>query len=162
MPPVLAPAAPPPVRPTVWAEPEDAAYARWQADLERRMAQHDQAVRVLAGDLAARTRWRVEATKGGAADAVDRPPDLLCRRGDRVPLCLEVELPETLVRRATLARLRRLSGPRAYDTRVVLLAPAAQHRLRIAEGRRLLARAGLRLGVAAISVEGPTITGADW
>ncbi|MBJ7457186.1 MAG: hypothetical protein JHC74_14110, partial [Thermoleophilia bacterium] len=38
--------------------------------------------------------------------AAGQPPDVLCERGgDARPICFEVELPETLVRRTTVMRL---------------------------------------------------------
>jgi hypothetical protein len=83
------------------------------------------------------------------------------RGGHSPPLCFEVELPETLVRRATLQRLRALVD-RATEPRVVLVAEASQHERAIAEAERMLRRAGLPLTVAAIAPREETITGADW
>ncbi|HJZ61272.1 MAG TPA: hypothetical protein VKD47_03845 [Miltoncostaeaceae bacterium] len=90
-----------------------------------------------------------------------RPPDVLARRGDAPPLALEVELPETLVRRETVNRLARLSEVEAMDARVVLIAPD-RHMERIREACRLLRRAGLEIPVAALAPESRVITGADW
>jgi hypothetical protein len=141
-------------------------YGLWLADFSRRLALHDASVLALARDVAARTRWLVEACGGAEfpepAPAAGAPPDVLCRREGRPPLCLEVELPETLVRRQTVARLRALTELLAFDTRVVLVAPTAEHGRAIDVGERLLRRARLRLGVAAIAPDEDMITGADW
>lgn len=94
--------------------------------------------------------------------AAGLPPDVLCERGsDTRPIVFEVELPETLVRRATVTRLSALvtSG---MEPRIVLVGAPDLHERQIAETRRLLRRAGLPLEVAAIAPEEETITGADW
>lgn len=95
--------------------------------------------------------------------AAGRPPDVLCDRGaeDR-SLCFEVELPETLVRRETVNRLRRLALNPALEPRLVLVGASGAHARQIAEARRMLRRAGLPLAVAAIAPDEETITGADW
>lgn len=94
--------------------------------------------------------------------AAGQPPDVLCERGgDARPICFEVELPETLVRRSTVHRLRALALA-GTEARVVLVGTASAHERQIAEARRLLRRAGLPLEVAAIAPDEETITGADW
>ena len=142
-------------------------YDLWLADFSRRLALHDASVAALARDISLRTRWVVQAI--GTPDfeapppALGSPPDVLCMRGDgRAPLCLEVELPETLVRRQTVNRLRMLTQRLAFDTRLVLVAPAREHGRRIDEGERLLSRARLNVPVAAIAADEDAITGADW
>ena len=65
------------------------------------------------------------------------PPDVLCERGTTRPLCFEVELPETLVRRSTVARLRALSAT-GLEPRVVLVAAPDQHERSIGAARRML------------------------
>lgn len=141
-------------------------YALWLADFNKRLALHDAAVQALADDLASRTPWSVRAAGARGFSwpeaAAGIPPDVICQRDERSPLCLEVELPETLVRRGTVRRLRELSARLGYDTRIVLIARAAEHERRIAEATRLLDRVGLRLPVAAIAADEDTITGADW
>lgn len=52
-----------------------------------------------------------------------------------------------------------LSG---LEPRVVLVGASSAHERQISEARRMLARAGLPLEVAAIAPEEDTITGADW
>jgi hypothetical protein len=95
-------------------------------------------------------------------DTAGQPPDVHCERGSTTrPICFEVELPETLVRRATVDRLRALDVL-GIEPRVVLVATPAQHERSISEARRMLARAGLVLEVAAIDPREATITGADW
>jgi len=128
------------------------------------MALHDIGVAALAEDLRSRTTWRVAAGAPGfppPESRAGRPPDVLARRGDAPPLALEVELPETLVRRETVNRLARLSEVEAMDARVVLIAPD-RHMERIREACRLLRRAGLEIPVAALAPESRVITGADW
>lgn len=94
--------------------------------------------------------------------AAGLPPDVHCDRGgDTRPICFEVELPETLVRRTTVLRLRALSQA-GLEPRIVLVAASSAHERQIAEARRMLQRAGLPLAVAAIAPEEETITGADW
>ncbi len=94
--------------------------------------------------------------------AAGQPPDVLCERGrDTRPICFEVELPETLVRRATVTRLMALTRS-GVEPRIVLVGAPSVHERQIAETRRLLRRAGLPLEVAAIAPEEETITGADW
>jgi hypothetical protein len=142
------------------------AYDIWLADFSRRLALHDASVAALAKDIALRTRWLVQAVGSpdfpAPAPALGAPPDVLCLREGRPPLCLEVELPETLVRRQTVNRLRMLSDRMAFDTRLVLVAPAREHGRRIDEGERLLRRARLKIPVAAIAADEDAITGADW
>lgn len=140
-------------------------YDEWLEDYRHRLAQHDAGVALLARDLASRTGWTVRAVGSPdfstppPADGV--PPDVRCDRGDTRPICFEVEIPETLVRRATVARLRALSLS-GMESRVVLVAASETHDARIREARRLLRGAGLSLGVAAIAPDERTITGADW
>jgi hypothetical protein len=92
-----------------------------------------------------------------------RPPDVFCevRPGSRA-VCFEVELPETLVRRPTLARLRALSRDGGVEPRVVLVGGPGEHERQIAATERMLRRAGLTVQVAAIDPVEETITGADW
>jgi len=141
-------------------------YDSWLADFQRRLVLHDRAVEALARDLAARTEWRVMACGARGfpqpEPARGRAPDVVCHRGDAVPLCLEVELPETLVRRETVHRLRGLSRGRAFDTRVVMVGAPEEHERQIREARRLLRRAGIEVPVAALAPEEETLTGADW
>ena len=154
--------APPPL---ALVETSDA-YDVWLADFSRRLAQHDASVAGLARDLSLRTRWVIQAV--GTSDfpapppLLGTPPDVLCIREGRSPLCLEVELPETLVRRQTVNRLRMLSERLAFDTRLVLVAPAREHGRRIDECERLMRRARLNVPVAAIAADEDAITGADW
>ena len=142
------------------------AYDIWLADFSRRLALHDASVAALAKDLSLRTRWVVQAVGTpnfpAPAPALGAPPDVLCLRDGRPALCLEVELPETLVRRQTVSRLRMLSERMAFDTRLVLVAPAREHGRRIDECERLLRRARLNVPVAAIAADEDAITGADW
>jgi hypothetical protein len=70
-------------------------------------------------------------------------------------------LPETLVRRATVQRLRHLELT-GIEPRVCLVGESSRHERQIAEARRMLRRAGLSLSVAAIAPGEDTITGADW
>ncbi len=142
-------------------------YDAWLADFRRRLAQHDIGVRALARDLADRTSWTVRARGAQGFPAppltAGHPPDVLCERGSDSPaICFEVELPETLVRRPTVARLRRLSRQGAVEPRVVLVGAAASHERQISEARGMLRRAGLAVSVVAIAPEEGTITGADW
>lgn len=141
-------------------------YDAWLADFRTRLAQHDAGVAALARDLASRTPWRVHAVGSpGFADppaTAGQPADVHCERGSVTPpICFEVELPETLVRRSTLARLRALTD-HGIEPRLVLVASPWDHEQRIAEARRLLACAGLALDVAAIAPDEERITGADW
>lgn len=141
-------------------------YDAWLADFRSRLAQHDAGVAALARDLASRTPWtvlaRVEDEFSAPPPTAGAPADVHCVRGaERRPICFEVELPETLVRRETVRRLRDLVLT-GIEPRVVLVAPGASHERRIAEARRMLGRAGLEMDVAAIAPEEETITGADW
>jgi hypothetical protein len=140
-------------------------YDAWLADFRRRLAEHDAGVALLARDLASRTTWTVRAMAipefTAPPPTAGQPPDVLCERGDTRPLCFEVELPETLVRRATVARLRTLTLS-GLEPRIVLVGAASGHERQIAEARRMLMRAGLSLAVAAIAPGEETITGADW
>lgn len=145
----------------------DNGYAPWLADFERRLAQHDHGVDALANDLAARTDWRVySALADGLPDPPDTiqgAPDVLCSRGAVTPpMWFEVELPETLVRRDTVARLRRLALHERVEVRVVLVAPAERHAREVPDARRILVRAGMPLEVLAIDPDAGMITGADW
>lgn len=149
------------------ARERSALYSDWLADFQRRLAQHDQGVRALAEDIADRTRWRVRARNAPGFEPPEqdspRCPDILCLRGgDAPPLCLELELPETMVRKETLARLRALVDDRGYDLRVVLIADAEHHEQCIHEAHRMLARAGIWTPVAALDPQEETLTGADW
>jgi hypothetical protein len=141
------------------------AYDAWLADFLRRLAQHDAGVALLARDLASRTPWTVHAKGseefGTPPPMAGEPPDVHCERGTTRPLCFEVELPETLVRRATVKRLRELAET-GIEPRVCLVGEASRHERQIAEARRMLRRAGLTLSVAAIAPAEDTITGADW
>lgn len=143
-------------------------YDAWLEDFQRRLVLHDRAVQALARDLASRTAWRVQARDAPGFPAPDpaargRSPDVVCHRGDdATPLCLDVELPETLVRRETVSHLRGLSRGAGYDARVVLVSAPQEHERQIREARRLLRRAGIELPVAALAPEEETITGADW
>jgi hypothetical protein len=141
-------------------------YDAWLADFRSRLAQHDAGVAALARDLASRTPWTVLAKDDPDFSAppptAGAPADVHCVRGsERRPICFEVELPETLVRRATVDRLRALTLT-GIEPRVVLVGSPAAHGRQIAEARRMLERAGLALEVAAIAPEEETITGADW
>ena len=140
-------------------------YDAWLVDFRRRLALHDAGVAALARDLALRTKWTVHAMGSEEFAAppptAGQPPDVLCERGTTRPLCFEVELPETLVRRTTVDRLRALSAT-GLEPRVVLVAAPAHHERQIGEARRMLHRAGIPLDVAAIAPEEATITGADW
>lgn len=142
------------------------AYDAWLADFRRRLAQHDAGVALLARDLASRTPWTVRARGseefGAPPPTAGEPPDVHCERGATArPICFEVELPETLVRRATVARLRELAET-GIEPRVCLVGEADRHGRQIAEARRMLRAAGLSLSVAAIAPREETITGADW
>lgn len=141
-------------------------YDVWLADFRRRLAQRDAGVQALVTDIASRTAWivRVSGVGGafGAAGALGHAPDVVCdRRDEGASLYFGVELPETLVRRESVARLRSMVGG-GFETRVVLVAPSDDHERQIAHARRMLSRAGLPLCVAAIAPEESTITGADW
>ncbi|MGD9694735.1 MAG: hypothetical protein AB7V42_03630 [Thermoleophilia bacterium] len=143
-------------------------YDAWLADFRRRLAQHDAGVACLARDIASRTSWSVTAVRSSpefAAPPVTagQPPDVLCRVGGESPsLCFEVELPETLVRRATIERLRELAAHRSIEPRVVLVVPPDEHERHISQARRMLHRAGLPVEVVAIAPDEKAITGADW
>lgn len=141
-------------------------YDAWLADFRRRLAQHDAGVALLARDIASRTPWTVHAKAPPDFDAppptAGRPADVHCVRGGTTrPLCFEVELPETLVRRDTVKRLRALTLT-GIEPRVCLVADSDAHTRQITEARRMLRRAGLPLSVAAIAPGEDTITGADW
>ena len=141
-------------------------YDAWHADFRTRLAQHDAGVAALARDIASRTTWTVHAMGSpGFSDppaTAGHPADVHCERGAMTPpICFEVELPETLVRRSTVARLRALTLV-GIEPRVVLVGAPSEHERQIAEARRMLARAGLPLAVAAIAPGEETITGADW
>lgn len=142
-------------------------FAPWFEDFERRLAQHDAGVETLAHDLASRTEWAVHASSSD--DFPDPPPtiagapDVLCERGpEQRALWLEVELPETLVRRDTVARLRALSRLPLVDVRLVLVTHGRRHERDIPEARRMLMRAGLTLTVIALAPDEGLISGADW
>jgi hypothetical protein len=141
-------------------------YDAWLADFRRRLAQHDAGVSALARDIASRTPWVVRAMGSEEFSppppTAGQPPDVLCDRGGETqPLCFEVELPETLVRRTTVRRLREMTHT-GIEPRIVLVGASSAHERQIAEARRMLHRAGLPLSVAAIAPEEDTITGADW
>jgi hypothetical protein len=142
-------------------------YTAWLADFRRRLAQHDAGVAALARDIADRTPWTVRARGSRRFRRpplrAGRPPDVFCevRPGSRA-ICFEVELPETLVRRPTLARLRALSEDEGVEPRVVLVGGPGEHERQIAATERMLRRAGLTVKVAAIDPVEETITGADW
>ena len=95
--------------------------------------------------------------------AAGQPPDVLCERGgDARPICFEVELPETLVRRTTVLRLRSLALTGVGAPGGAASASPRRTSASIAEARRMLLRAGLPVEVAAIAPDEETITGADW
>lgn len=152
----------PPGAPSAEGDP----YARWLADFERRQRLREEAVAALAADLASRTPWRVRASGAHGFPAppfaADPIPHVICERPNGPWLCLEVALPETLVRRETLVRLRRLGPSAGNELWVVLVARACEHPRQIAEGRRLLARAGLAPPFAAIAPDEDALTGATW
>lgn len=140
-------------------------YEAWILDFNRRLALHDESVALLAADAAARTGWTVRAR---ATPGFEEPPngrhvatDVRCDRGERPPLCIEVELLETLARRATLRQLRRLLDD-GLDARVALVADPDEHEGHIGDASRLLKAAGLRVPVAAVAPRSGAITGADW
>jgi hypothetical protein len=141
-------------------------YAAWLADFHRRLAQHDAGVDALARDLASRTPWTVRASGSRAFRRppvkAGRPSDVFCEVEPGSAICFEVELPETLVRRPALARLRALNEVVDVEPRVVLVGAPEDHERQIAETRRMLRRAGLPVKVAAIAPAEETITGADW
>ena len=142
-------------------------YESWLADFQRRLNLHDKAVEALARDLASRSGWRVEACGAPGFPVPDqgrgRAPDVVCHRaGNSHPLCLEVELPETLVRKDTVQRLRGLTRTKGFDTRVVLVGAPDEHERQIKDASRLLRRAGIDLPVAALAPDEDTLTGADW
>lgn len=141
-------------------------YSAWLADFRRRLAEHDDGVDVLARDLASRTPWTVRASGGRGFRRppvkAGRPPDVFCEVDRGTAICFEVELPETLVRRPTLQRLRALGADEAIEPRVVLVGPVEDHEGQIAASERMLWRAGVRVKVAAIAPAQGTITGADW
>jgi hypothetical protein len=142
-------------------------YDAWLADFRRRLVQHDESVRALARDLASRTEWTVRAIGSpefsAPPPAAGQPPDVSCERSGHSTLCLEVELPETLVRRATVRRLGELARQPALEPWIVLVGASDSHERQIAQARRMLRRAGLAtLQVAAIAPDEETITGADW
>ena len=83
-----------------------------------------------------------------------RPPDVFCEVPRGAAICFEVELPETLVRRTTMERLRVLTAEQALETRVVLVGDPDDHERQIAETERMLLRAGLPVRVAAIAPGG--------
>jgi hypothetical protein len=141
-------------------------YAAWLADFRRRLAEHDDGVDALARDLASRTRWTVRASGGRGFPRppvrAGRPPDVFCEVEPGSAICFEVELPETLVRRPTLARLRALGEDEEVEPRVVLVGRPEDHERQIEASGRMLRRAGLDLKVVAIAPSRNTITGADW
>jgi len=141
-------------------------YDAWLVDFRGRLAQHDAGVAALARDLASRTPWTVlvrdDPDFSEPPPTAGAPADVHCERGaDRRPICFEVELPETLVRRSTVTRLRALSLT-GIEPRVVLVGAPSAHGRQISEARRMLMCAGLALDVAAICPSDATITGADW
>lgn len=140
-------------------------YHDWIQDFERRLALHDEGVVALARDLELRTDWRVQAGIAGFPPPPARAgltPDVVCDRGAaNPPVVFEVELPETLVRRDTVARLRALVE-REYDARLVLIADDDDHAEAVHGAGRLLRCAGIEMRVAAISPRTETLTGSDW
>ncbi len=121
---------------------------------------------MIARDLSTRTSWRVHAEVDGFPPprrAGRGVPDILCERGPETPpVAVEVELPETLVRRDTIRRLRDYVDS-AVDIRVAVIADADRHREAIAETRRMLECVGLdEIPVAAIAPDGPRVTGTAW
>lgn len=140
-------------------------YEAWILDFNRRLGLHDEGVALLATDVAARTDWTVRAR---CTPGFDEPPngrhvptDVRCDRGERPPLCIEVEVLEALARRTTLGQLRRLVAD-GVDARVVLVADRGEHERQIEDAARLLKAAGVRVPVAAVAPTAGAITGADW
>ena len=84
-----------------------------------------------------------------------------CERGERPPLCIEVEIVETLVRRSTLKQLVHLVT-QGMDARVAIVADPREHGDQMDTAARLLRAAGLRLPVVAVAPREGVITGADW
>lgn len=142
-------------------------YAPWFEDFAGRLAQHDAGVDALAHDLASRTTWSIYAAGSGdfpdPPRGITDPPDVLCERepGERA-MWLELEFPETLVRRDTVARLRTLSQLPMVDVRLVLVTHGHRHERDIPEARRLLMRARLTMPVIALAPAQGLISGADW
>ncbi len=134
-------------------------------DYERRLALHDGGVEILARDLARRTGWTVRAGAPGFPHPTTREgptPDILCERGrDTPPIAVEVELPETLVRRDTVVRLRGYVES-AVDIRVAVIADADDHETTIADARRMLQFVGLEIPVTAIAPDTRRVTGVSW
>lgn len=141
-------------------------YSPWLADFHRRLELHDAGVDALANDIAARTDWAVHSAAADGfpdpPDTITGAPDVLCTRGRRLPLWLEIELPETLVRRETVRRLARLCQNDLVDARLVLVSPAHLHQEHIPEARRMLMRAGIAMAVLAIAPDEGMITDSDW
>ena len=140
-------------------------YEAWILDFNRRLGLHDECVGLLATDLVAHTNWTVTAQD---VPGFAEPPngrhvaaDVRCDRGEHPPICIEVEIVETLIRRATLRQLTRLATDGA-DARVAVVAEPRDHREQIATGTRLLRAAGLRLPIIAVAPREGVITGADW
>lgn len=146
--------------------PAIAPFIRWLEDYERRLALHDGGVALIARDLSSRTSWHVHADVDGfpAPRMTGRGiPDILCERGrDTPPVAVEVELPETLVRRDTIRRLRDYVDA-AVDIRVAVIADADEHDEAIADIRRMLQCVGLEeIPVAAVAPDRPQVTGSAW
>jgi len=122
-------------------------------------------VALIARDLASRTPWRVHAGVDGfpAPHVTGKDvPDILCERGrDTPPVAVEVELPETLVRRDTIRRLRDYVDA-AVDIHVAVIADVDEHPDAIADTRRMLQCVGLEIPVAAIAPDHSHVTGSAW
>lgn len=140
-------------------------YEAWILDFNRRLGLHDESVGLLASDVSAHTDWKVTAQNTPGFDSPhsrrqDRV-DVRCERGERPPLCIEVEIVETLIRRATLKHLARLVA-RGVDARVAVVADPREHAEQMDTAARLLRAGGLRVPVVAVAPREGVISGADW
>lgn len=152
-------------RPSASADGHVGSYGAWILDYNHRLGLHDECVGLLATDVSARTDWTVMARN---TPGFDEPTngrhaavDVRCERGERSPLCIEVEIVETLVRRSTLKQLVHLVT-QGMDARVAIVADPREHGDQMDTAARLLRAAGLRLPVVAVAPREGVITGADW